>query len=151
MLQGFETKDLKSGRAVKLGEGDRNMWSEGEGGALGQFSDFSFGCLGGIVETFYWENVIRERSQLAGKLTSVSVNFLRLRPLGCLGRNFWKDIAFPELEIWDRNGNLWVSTWLVVEVMGGLNRPGSIRNRSRTDYLGIPHGRGGKRGQGRKG
>lgn len=53
MLQGFETKDLKSGRAVKLGEGDRNMWSEGEGGALGQFSDFSFGCLGGIVETFY--------------------------------------------------------------------------------------------------
>lgn len=46
MFQGFETKDLKSGRAVKLGEGDRNMWSEGEGGAWDNFRISPLGVWG---------------------------------------------------------------------------------------------------------
>lgn len=35
---------------------------------------------------------------------------------------------------------------MVVEVMGGLDRPGSITNRSRTDYLDTPAWEGRQKG-----
>lgn len=89
-----------------MGAGRRRLKYVREKEEPGTIFRFLLWVSGRISETFYLENETRERSQLAGKLTYVSVNFLRLRPLGRLGRNFWKEVAFPELEIWGRNGNL---------------------------------------------
>lgn len=83
-----------------MGAGRRRLKYVREKEEPGTIFRFLLWVSGRISETFYLENETRERSQLAGKLTYVSVNFLRLRPLGRLGRNFWKEVAFPELEIW---------------------------------------------------